>query len=195
MLDALCHSIESLWSVNSTEESKEYGAKAIELFMNYHLSYLKNEKEGNLEMMRAANYAGRAINITKTTAAHAMSYKMNSLFGISHGHSAALCLPKVWNYMICHMDQCVDTRGKEYLNKVFQDISKLLGYDSPDEAIRYLEHFVCNQLEMQIARTVTDEEMTQLVHSVNVERLANNPIMLDEVALSQIYSDILNGGI
>lgn len=194
MLDALCHSIESLWSVNSTEESKEYAVRAIELLMRHKLSYLRNEKEGNLEMMRAANLAGKAINITKTTAAHAMSYKMTSLFGISHGHSAALCLPKVWRYMICHMDQCTDKRGKKYLESVFCDISKALGCDSPAEAAAYLEHLIEEELELRFTNPVTEEEMAQLVHSVNVERLANNPVVLEEAALAEIYREILKGG-
>lgn len=194
MLDALCHGIESFWSVNSTEESKEYAAKAIELFMKYYASYLRNEKEGNFEMMRAANYAGRAINITKTTAAHAMSYKMNALFGISHGHSVALCLPKVWHYMVHHMDRCVDPRGETYLSEVFRDISKLLGCNDANESIRFLEHFIGDQLELRITDTATNETIAKLVHSVNVERLANNPVRLDSAALTEIYCDILNGG-
>lgn len=146
-------------------------------------------------MMRVANYAGKAINITKTTAAHAMSYKMTSLFGISHGHSAALCLPEVWNYMLHHMNQCVDARGKEYLNAIFQYISELLGCGSPAEAVKYLEHFIRDRLELSLTDTATDEEISQLVHYVNAERLGNNPVLLDKAALSEIYRDILNGGI
>lgn len=194
MLDALCHGIESLWSVNSTEESKEYAAQAIELLMQHRLSYLRNEKEGNFEMMRAANLAGKAINITKTTAAHAMSYKMTSLFGISHGHSVALCLPKVWKYMIHHMDRCTDGRGNKYLEAVFYDISRLLGCDSPAEAVAYLEHLIEEELKLWITNPATEEEMAQLIHSVNVERLANNPVVLDEEALAEIYRDVLKGG-
>lgn len=195
MLDVLCHSIESLWSVHSTEESKAYATEAIRRFMTYHLSYLHNEKEGNLQMMHAANCAGQAINITKTTAAHAMSYKMTSLYGISHGHSAALCLPKVWDYMFRHMNQCVDVRGKDYLHEIFQYISKLLGCTGSAEAIKYLEYLIQDQLRLGISVTVTNEEISQLVHSVNVERLANNPVSLDETALLEIYRDILKGGV
>lgn len=194
MLDALCHGIESLWSVNSTEESRGYAAKAIELFMQHKPSYLRNEKEGNLEMMRAANFAGKAINITKTTAAHAMSYKMTSLFGISHGHSVALCLPKVWRYMVRHMDKCKDERGNEHLNVTFRDISRLLGCEGPTEAVAYLEYLIEDELKLRITNPVTEEEMAQLVCSVNVERLANNPVILEEAALAEIYRDVLKGG-
>ena len=39
-------------------------------------------------MSIAANLAGKAISISKTTAPHAVSYPFTSLFNISHGHVA-----------------------------------------------------------------------------------------------------------
>lgn len=65
--------------------------------------------------MLGANYSGRAINITQTTAAHAMSYKITSLYGIPHGHAVAICLPELWKYMIDNMDKCIDKRGANTL--------------------------------------------------------------------------------
>ena len=75
MMDAFCHAIESFWSINSTLESKEYSAEAIRLIIENKDSYLKNNEVGNINMLRAANLAGKAINITQTTAGHAMCYK------------------------------------------------------------------------------------------------------------------------
>ena len=40
----------------------------------------------------AANLAGKAISISKTTAPHAASYPFTSLFNISHGHAVSLFL-------------------------------------------------------------------------------------------------------
>ena len=51
-------------------------------------------------MLKAANIAGKAINIMQTTAGHAMCYKLTSLYGIAHGHAAALCIVKLFPYMI-----------------------------------------------------------------------------------------------
>ena len=73
MLDAFCHAAESFWSVNSTEDSREDAAEAIRLVLKYADSYLANEKDGNEQMLRAANIAGKAINVTQTTAGHAMA--------------------------------------------------------------------------------------------------------------------------
>ena len=99
MLDALCHAIESHWAKKATPESKGYAEKAIELILKYKDAYLANEEEGNKGMMEAANLAGQAINISTTTAAHAMCYKITSMYGFQHGHAAAICLPEVWKYI------------------------------------------------------------------------------------------------
>ena len=51
-------------------------------------------------MCLAANLSGKAINISKTIAPHAVSYPFTSYFGISHGHAVSLTLNKflIFNY-------------------------------------------------------------------------------------------------
>lgn len=49
-----------------------------------------DNKELRSEVAEGAYYAGRAIDITTTTAPHAFSYKFTSLYGIPHGHAVAL---------------------------------------------------------------------------------------------------------
>lgn len=191
MLDTLCHSIESLWSVNSTEVSEKFASDAIGLFIDSYRSYLGNETVGNQKMLCAANCAGKAINITKTTAPHAMSYKMTSLYGISHGHSVALCLPRVWEYMINNMDNCIDARGVEFLNDKFQYISRLLRCDNVTNAIGWIDNLIFNELKLEVPKPSSKEELLSLVKSVNTERLENNPIMLDNLALAETYNSCI----
>ena len=45
-------------------------------------------------MCVAANLSGKAINISKTTAPHAVSYPFTSLYNVSHGHAVSLTLEK-----------------------------------------------------------------------------------------------------
>ena len=136
MMDALCQGIESWWSVNSTEESYEYSRKAIELIMaNWRKYIFENDDEAASQIMLAANYGGRAINITATTAAHAMSYKITSLFRLPHGHAVAVCLPVIWEYMLRNIDKCRDVRGQEYMAGIFSKIAKTMGCEMQEEAI------------------------------------------------------------
>ena len=54
---------------------------------NHLMYYLAGDEAAHAAMLRAANTAGRAINITQTTAGHAMCYKVTSLYGAAHGHT------------------------------------------------------------------------------------------------------------
>ena len=72
VMDALCHAVESFWSVNSTDESKQYSRTAIELIVANIDDYLAGDNSKNEIMQEAAYVAGKAINIAQTTAGHAM---------------------------------------------------------------------------------------------------------------------------
>ena len=192
MMDALCQGIESWWSVNSTEESYEYSRKTIELIMaNWRKYIFDNDDEAAKQIMLAANYGGRAINITQTTAAHAMSYKITSLYKIPHGHAVAVCLPEIWEYMIEHMDKCIDTRGQQYLSEIFLLISKTMGCNSPEEAISEFR-FMMNDMELKKPKSgKKDEELEVLSSSVNPVRLKNNPVALISETIHNLYKKII----
>ena len=163
MLDALCHAVESHWAKKATEESKAYAEKAIELVLKYKDAYLANEEEGNAGMMEAANYAGQAINISTTTAGHAMCYKITSMYGFQHGHAAAICLPDVWAYI---EDDSGITREQ------FISILEELGMAYPVS-----EH--------------PEEDIEALADSVNLQRLSNSPVLFDRDQLVAMYGNII----
>lgn len=189
MLDALCHAVESFWSVNSTEESKEYSEQAIKIILEYMDSYLANEWNGNEKMLEASNLAGKAINITQTTAGHAMCYKLTTLLGIAHGHAAALCVSKLWYYMLEHQEECVDSRGKDYLQTVFADLAVSMGCKTSEEAARRFNDILDALLS---EAPCADENMFEILkNSVNQERLKNHPVALSTDAIDMIYHQIL----
>lgn len=189
MCDALCHAIESFWSVNSTEESKQYSRDAIQGVMKYMEGYLSNTAEGNAGMLLAANTAGKAINITQTTAGHAMCYKITSLFGVAHGHAAILCDRVLFPWMVKNTDKCIDSRGEEYLKKTLDDIGIAMGCkDAKDGADKLVDIFSSLNLDIPSA---TDEQLKELVTSVNSVRLKNHPIELTSDTIDSLYHDIL----
>ena len=193
MMDALCHAIESFWSVNSTDESKGYSRSAIEMIIANKDKYFDNDDEGNANMLKAANIAGKAINITQTTAGHAMCYKLTSLYGISHGHAAALCDVKLFPFMISNTDKCIDSRGEEYLKTVFSDIAKAMGCSTTKEACDKLAS-VISELQLEVPKEVKAEDIDILKNSVNPVRLKNHPVKLSVEDIDGLYSNILNMG-
>lgn len=194
MMDALCQGIESWWSVNSTDESKDYSRQAVETIMRWWREYVfDNTDEAAAQIMTAANDAGRAICITQTTAPHAFSYKITSMYGLPHGHAVAVCLPEIWQYMIKHTGRCVDKRGEAYLVSTFDDIAHALGAASPEEAIGLLKSMM-DVLEMgsPVSGASRVDEIQILSSSVNPVRLKNNPVELDMKAAHTLYDTIIS---
>lgn len=189
MLDALCHAIESFWCVNSTDESKGYSRKAIKEIITSADSYLNNSDEGNFRMLEAANLAGKAINITQTTAGHAMCYKITSLFGCAHGHAAALCVRVLFKWMIDNLDKCTDSRGKDYLKNSLDDIGKALDCSDAGAGAEFFSNFF-DSLDLEIP-SATSLQFDELKASVNPVRLKNHPIALDENTILELYKKIL----
>lgn len=192
MLDALSHSIESVWSLRATESSKYKAQKALSMIMKSHEGYIKNNPSHNNEMLIAANLAGQAINISKTTAAHAMSYGLTSYYNISHGHAVALCLLGVWKYMLYNQDQLrLSQEQHKDIVSVWREIYNAMGFKSSIEAIEFLEKLV-QKYDLKIKRCVTEGQIDKLCENVNVQRMNNFPIVLDRNSLKEIYRGIFN---
>ena len=189
MLDALCHAIESFWSVKSTGESEAYAAEAIGLFWQHKDGYLANTAAGNAGMLRAANLAGKAINLTQTTAGHAMCYKITTLYGAAHGHAAALVNRRLWPWMLAHPERCVDPRGEACLQAMFARLGAAMGCGSAQAGAEKFAALV-ESLELSVPRAAP-VDFALLRASVNAVRLKNNPVALDEDALEALYRQIL----
>lgn len=193
MMDALCQGIESWWSVNSTEESRNYSRKVVETVMENWERYLfGNEDHAAEQIMFAANYSGRAINIAQTTAAHAMSYKITSLYKLPHGHAVAVCLPEIWDYMTKHPEKCIDPRGYGYVTGIFNEIAQAMGTPGTTEAIlQFRKMMTLMALGNPVSTANRLPELELLSKSVNPVRLKNNPIKIDETAALELYRTIV----
>lgn len=190
MLDALCHSIESFWAIKSTEESKVYSKQAIELILYYMESYLANDFGGNEKMLLASHIAGKAINITTTTAGHAMAYKLSSMYGIPHGHAVALALNEVWPYMLEHMELCVDVRGIAYLEQTLCELSRMLGGSDINDGPIIFKGILA-ALEIKLLEAKSKNDIGILTKAVNPHRLKNNPIAFSDLDLQNLYESML----
>lgn len=189
MMDVLCHAVESFWSVNSTSESKAYSRRAINLVMTNMDKYLENTERGRSSMLLAANIAGKAINIAQTTAGHAMCYKISGLFGCAHGHAAMLCDKVLYPWMIQNTDKCIDSRGKNYLEKTLDEIGQAMGCKDAQSGAKVLTG-IFNRLKLEIP-AATEEQHKELKTSVNPVRLKNHPVSMDVETIDMLYHQIL----
>jgi alcohol dehydrogenase class IV len=153
--------------------------------------YLSGDPDAARAIMDAANRAGQAINITQTTAPHAFSYKLTSLYSLPHGHAVALCLPPIWRYMLANGSRCTDPRGWEHLQRVFESISHAMQCNIALDAVSLFQSLL-SKLGMQRPHTDTPErDLTLLSQTVNPVRLKNSPVAIDQTAAYAIYKTIL----
>jgi phosphonate metabolism-associated iron-containing alcohol dehydrogenase len=94
-LDALSHSLESIWNKNATPVTINYAVKSAKLIVN-NLVKLSNDLD-NLDlrgnMMMACMYAGLAFSNTQTAIAHAISYYVTAHKSVPHGLACSFTLP------------------------------------------------------------------------------------------------------
>lgn len=179
--DALCHAIESYWSVQSTEESRNYAKEAILLLWRYLPQALENDTYARKNVMLAANLAGKAINISFTTAAHAYSYGLTTYAGIPHGHAVSLSLPYFFKInMNVSQDNCNDPRSAVFVSERINELLLFLDCKSGNVLDRLSSFFqsLFGNKNKEAILAITDNIRSQLASSVNIQRLQNNPVKI-----------------
>ena len=174
--DAFCQAVESIWSINSNPESLEYALKSIDLAWNNMANAVNNNAEAKALMLEASFLAGKAINISKTTAPHAISYAFTSYYGIPHGHAVSLSLAHFFefNCRISHAD-CNDKRGRDNVLNRLQMILNILGSSESTIKNDLISFFKAIGLENKISSLIDDFNPELITKNVNIQRLENNP--------------------
>lgn len=179
-LDAFCQAIESIWAVGATDESTDYATDAVGYALrNLVRATCEPTPEARLGMCQAAHLAGKAINISKTTASHALSYPLTSRHNIPHGIAVALTLSPMlaYNAQVTD-DDCVDPRGAGHVLDRITMVVRLLGAASVAEACERIEKLVSDvgcPISLADAGIHGAEELRHIVSGVNAQRLSNNP--------------------
>lgn len=183
--DALCQAIESMWSMRADEQSVLYSKWAIQLLLTNREDYFQNHHEVDGLILQGANFAGKAINRTTTTAAHAMSYALTHEYGIPHGEAVALCLPGVWKVLLEKKEQhCRD------LSACFALLRELFHTTSDEETLqKYIE--ILKEASMTCSLSISEKEIDYLTDSVNLLRLSNFPYPLSKEEIRMIYRELV----
>ena len=195
-MDAFTQAIESYWNIYSTNESKQFSKKAIDLVMENLLKAVKNpDKDSRLNMAIAANFAGKAINITKTTACHAISYPITSYYNIPHGQAVSLTLPPMieFNYGVSE-DDVLDTRGVKFVKKSMKELFSVIGASDSLESGEIITQLMKNiglETKLSDLGIINDQDIDLIIeHGFNPKRVKNNPRKLTEHQLRKMLEEI-----
>lgn len=179
-----------------------YGKEAIETILDFYQAYFDNQSDALQKIAYAANQAGKAIAITKTTGGHALSYKLGTLFGLPHGLATSLVNKELYPLLTRNKEKMEDLESLQFLAHCF-------GGNKPEEGVeRYLEfleemdlipkerRFYLERMDLQDNSPEKEQDfwkgtLETLTKSVNVERLQNHPMPLSEEEISGVYRSIL----
>ena len=175
-LDALAQGIESWWSRGSNDDSKVHAYLAVIGVLDNLKAYLAGDPHAADEMLDASFQSGKAIQITRTTAAHAMSYMLTKRLGLAHGHACMVTLPTLWEMMTEH----------EEMKETLQDLSAKMRLGDMLMAPRLLKGMMLD-LEMPVPPVPDEKTLEELAASVNVERLNNHPVPLTKEEIREAY--------
>lgn len=176
-LDALCQGIESYWAAGATPASRVDAALAIRGVLDHIRPYLAGEKAAAEGLLEASWRSGEAIQVSRTTAAHAMSYKLTKTFGIAHGHACALTLPILWEML----------QEDETQLTVLQELAAIMRLDDYRQGSRLLRSMLM-ELDMEAPAAPDPAVIDRLAASVNAERLGNHPQKLTQAQLREVYA-------
>lgn len=190
-IDATCQGIESLWAADATPQSRRLARHGLSTVLGAIEQFVVDPTERAARAMCLGSHlVGRAIDISKTTAAHALSYGITKRYGIDHGNAVALTL----GYFIeAHSDAApdqlrasIDPREHEQtMAWIRHRLGAVDGRSARSAFVDLLERIglASSLSEVGLEGRPAREE---LVAGVNVERLGNNPVDLDQAGLLSI---------
>ncbi len=194
-LDVVSQAMESLWSVNSTDASLVDSRRALRLaFSNLSHAVHSPSPEFRQAMSEAAFLAGKAIDVTKTTAPHAISYTLTSEFGVPHGLAVALTLGEllIYNSRVSEGD-VNDPRGIRHVLARIDDINQILGCRNATQSAAKIAGLV---RELGLPTRLSDAGIQTSAHrrmirdNVNIQRLGNNPRMITAGGLDTVLKKV-----
>jgi len=195
--DALCQGVESYWAQGATRESQESASRAIPVILeNIKMAVVKPTPSVRVSMSVAANLAGKAINISKTTGPHALSYGLTRHHGVPHGHAVALMMGR---FLKLHASLCdrpdldQDFLGPGDLQKTMNQLLAWMGVDSWVAATQYWHQLMqeCGlEVNLQKLGVTTSRDIDTILEGVNMERLENHPFWVTQAMIRGLFESV-----
>ena len=176
----MCQSIESIWALSATDESRNYAKFALLNIVPSLVDSVESPSPANKEKMAiGAHFAGKAINISKTTAPHAFSYFLTEKFGIPHGEAVGMNISKFIEYNY-------EVLSENTINILFE----VFGVTSKVHLINCIESIKSKlNLKLSVKDINHPFSIDEYFENINIERLQNNPKLVN---LSEVRNLLFN---
>ena len=179
-IDVLCHAVEGYWSKNHQPICDSMAFQAIKLVFDYLPRAYKNgnDTEAREKMAEASLMAGLAFSQPKTTASHACSFPLTSIYGIPHGEACGLTLdfftrinekdPRTRSLIMALEFTDVNT----FADKIF-DLKQKIGLRTGLKDLN-----------------LSKENINELIQKSKHPNLLNNPVVITDEILLKLYNKL-----
>jgi alcohol dehydrogenase class IV len=191
-VDALSQAIESLWARDGTDASRRNARHGLHIILAHIEAFVQTGDARSARGMAIGSHlAGRAIDVSKTTAAHALSYAITKTWGADHGQAVVMTLG---GFIEAHaapeavLQPGIDRADHDARLGVI--LSALGAKDAQKARARFADLMRRLGLATSLADIgVTDPEAhARIARSVNLQRLMNNPVAFDATALTRLVA-------
>lgn len=185
VIDAFAQAVESRWARGGTDTSRSFADAALVDLSSSASQFVQGDSPASVLAARGSYLAGRAIDVSKTTGAHAMAYGLTSRHGVSHGHAVATTLGA-----FARVHAAAAAREGGDLERNLESIAGLIGADGAQGVGDRLDQ-IAGQLGLELkleALGVPRTDLAVMAGEVNQERLANNPVGLSESELVELLN-------
>lgn len=140
--DALNQCFESLWNTNSTSNSKELAAKGVLLGLESLERISAGDESSSLMklMTTTSLLSGLAINITKTSICHSISYPITAAKGVEHGLACAFTMPLILAKVLAEapekLELLLESGEISSLEELQTRVSHLVKSSAVDQVVR-----------------------------------------------------------
>lgn len=185
VIDAIAQAVESHWARGATEASRSFARESLTELIPSAAAFVQGDSSAAVLAARGSYLAGRAIDLSKTTGAHALAYGLTKGFGVSHGHAVATTLG---GFARLHAGADESSRADHDLHGNLESIAGLIGADGAAAVGDRLDE-IAGELGLELrlqALGVPRADLAAMAGEVNRERLTNNPVELTESELADL---------
>lgn len=189
--DTISQAIESMISLKSNKTSIYYAKKSLQLSYKNYLSFLKIPTKKNCSnMLLASSFSGKAINISKTTAPHALSYPFSYYFNLSHGHAVSLTLEKFLEFNYINLKKSNDASDIKKKYKIIFRILRVRNIRELKNKIIFIKKSMKLNSNLKSMGININKDLNKIMSGINFLRLKNNPVKVHKQDIKNILLDI-----
>jgi alcohol dehydrogenase class IV len=189
--DAIAQATESIFSKKANILSLKYSSKSLRFSIKSYLGFVNRPNLKNAaQMLKAANFSGKAINIARTNAPHALSYLFTSKFRIPHGIAVSIFFIEIMNLYYLTANKKNNTNLIKKFNLLFKLIKKsnLQGLNN-----LFNKFLIQSGIKKYLRRTLKKIKYRNNNNFFyNSDRLKNAPMKIFKEDISRLYFNKFN---